>query len=144
MKFKFRYDSVLAVKELLVSEKQKELREINIKIEKSYQGLSELKKEILTVSYNMEEKKVKNEKLVQFKSYQNFLIEKIKRQRDIIKQYEAEREGVLKKLVGLNREQKIIEKLKEKHLQLYKEDERKMEEKEMNEFAVQKFVRGSK
>lgn len=144
MKFKFRYESVLAVKELLMSEKQKELREINLKIEENKKTLSEMKKEILSVAYSMESKKVKNDKLIQLKSYQNFLIEKVKRQRELIKKNEKKREEVLKRIVSLNREQKIIEKLKEKHFEIFKENERKAEEKEMNEFAVQKFVRGKR
>ena len=144
MKFKFRYDSVLAVKELLVSEKQKELLEQNIKIEKSHKMLSELKREILSVSYCLEDKKIRNDKIIQLKSYQNFLLDKVKRQRGIIKQLENERDGILKELISLNKEQKIIEKLKEKHLELFNQRRRKIEDKLMNEFAVQKFVRGEK
>jgi flagellar export protein FliJ len=144
MKFKFRYDSVLAVKELLVSEKQKELSEINIRIENAKQLLSDLKQEILSVSYSMENNKIKSEELVQYKSYQNFLLEKIKNQRGIIKSVESEREIKLKELISLNKEHKIIESLKKKHFDSFNERRRKLEEKLMNEFAVQKFVRSEK
>ncbi len=144
MEFKFRYDSVLAVKELLVNEKQKELQEQNIKIEKSHQYLSELKREILSVSYSLEDKKIRNDRIIQLKSYQNFLLDKVKKQRAIIKQLEDEREIILKDLIALNKEQKVIEKLKESHMELFNKRRRKLEEKMMNEFAVQKFVRGEK
>ncbi len=144
MKFKFRYDSVLAVKELLVNEKQRELQEENLKIQHAHERLSELKKEILSVSYSLEDKKVRNDKLIQLKSYQNFLLDKVKNQRGIIKQLEFSRDKILHELISLTKEKKVIEKLKEKHLELFNERRRKIEEKMMNEFAVQKFVRGEK
>ena len=144
MKFKFKYDSVLTVKNLLIAEKERELREINIEIENQKELIKELENEVLSINEKNFKKNMKTDELTKFKNYQNYLMEKIKRSNGMLKLKEERRERLLSNLIQLNKEKKIIEMLKEKYFQDYLREEKKIEEKQMSEFAIQKFLRKKK
>ena len=141
MKFKFRYDSVLAVKELLISEKEKELRHLNVKIEKKKMLIQKLEDENLHLFERNAQRNMRSSELRSLKNYQNYLIEKEKRERELLKTLMYQREKLIAKISEMSKEKKIIEKLKEKYFQNYLAEENKKDEKAMNEFAVQSFIR---
>jgi len=144
MKFKFKYDSVLTIKGLLISEKERELREVNLEIENHKEMIKHLEDEIITINEKNFKRNMKNNELTKLKNYQNYLMEKVKHFNGLVKLKEKKREEILTNLIQLNKEKKIIEMLKERYFREFLREERKSEEKQMNEFAVQKFVRNKK
>ncbi len=144
MKFKFKYDSVLTVKNLLISEKERELRRISMEIENQKEMIKELENEFISINRENFKRNMKNDDLTKLKNYQNYLMVKIQRSNGILKLKEEEREKLLNNLIQLNKEKKVIEMLKERYFQDYLKEERRAEEKQMSEFAVQKFVRKKK
>ncbi len=141
MKFKFKYDSLLSIKELLIEEKDKELRKLNLKIEEKKQLINSLREEALNILERNASKNMRSVNLQNLKSYQSYLIEKEKREREELKTLMEQKDRLVAKIVELNKEKKIIEKLKEKYFQNFLEEENRRDQKAMNDFAVQSFVR---
>ncbi len=141
MKFKFRYDSVIAVKEILIDEKDKELRKLNQKIEDKKRLIKKIRDEAVHLLEKNTSKKIRSSDLQSLKNYHNFLMRKEKREKEKLQTYLNRRDKLISKIVELNKEKRIIEKLKEKYLENYLTEENRKDQKAMNDFAVQSFVR---
>jgi flagellar FliJ protein len=141
VKFKFRYDSVLAVKEILIDEKDKELRKLNQKIEDKKRLIKNIRDEAVHLLEKNASRKIRSSDLQSLKNYQNFLMRKEKREKEKLQKYLNRREELITKIVELNKEKRIIEKLKAKYFENYLTEENRKEQKAMNDFAVQSFVR---
>ncbi len=141
MKFKFRYDSVIAVKEILIREKERDLRQLNAKIETQKKFIARLRDEALNILQRNGKRNIRSSDLQNLKNYQNYLIEKEKRETEKLKTLIRRREQLVNVIVELNKEKKIIEKLKEKYFENFIKEENKRDEKAMNDFAIQSFSR---
>lgn len=71
--------------------------------------------------------------------YKQSLEERIEQQEELIKLQNAELEKIRLDLVDAQKERKIMENLKEKDFDLYKENIKSLEQKELDEMAILRF-----
>ena len=131
-KFKFKYDPIKRVKEQLEKKVQKEIAELNDRIENN-------KTKINTIENEMNLKKLKFKKGAKvselqfqknYETYMQGLIESIKRKTKLLE------------LLDKTKEKKMFVKLEEKHLEKFNKEENKLEATRIDEVASQSFTRG--
>ncbi len=140
-KFKFKYDPIKRVKEQLEKKVQKEIAELNDRIENN-------KTKINTIENEMNLKKLKFKKGAKvselqfqknYETYMQGLIESIKRKiNELVKQKNTK----LLELLDKTKEKKMFVKLEEKHLEKFNKEENKLEATRIDEVASQSFTRG--
>ena len=87
------------------------------------------------------EKSKKSDELHFCEKYEAYLIEQLKICQNFIEEKLQQRENKLKELVKKSQETKTFEKLEEKYLADFIKDQDKLDQKEMDEFAVNEFSR---
>lgn len=140
--FKFKFESIYAIKERLEKKVQKELAVIDL-------DLSNKKKEIIKLMEILKEQKQnkinqKSKKVSEYhfdEKYESYLIEQINLMQKYMAQKKIERNKKLKELVQKSKETKTFEKLREKHLENFIKDQDKKEQKVMDEVAVNGFLK---
>ena len=140
-KFKFKYDPIKRVKEQLEKKVQKEIAELNDRIESN-------KTKIYSIENEMNLKKLKFKKGAKvselqfqknYETYMQGLIESIKRKiNELVKQKNTK----LLELLDKTKEKKMFVKLEEKHLEKFNKEENKLEATRIDEVASQSFTRG--
>ena len=89
---------------------------------------------------NERSKPCKNiEELKQKDFYKVHLVKKVERQKELIKKSKEELEQLRMELVQVQKDRKIMEKLKEKDITAYEKSLRGIEQKEIDEMAVMKY-----
>jgi flagellar export protein FliJ len=138
-KFKFKYDSVKKVKNLLEKKVQKEIAFIDLEIERN---ILEREKLILEIQNNLKNRI--NNKISELKAVENYnislekRIENIQKQTVILKKRKDEK---MKELIEKSKENKIFQTLEDNHLEIFKYEENLKDESKINEIATQKFIR---
>ena len=138
-KFKFKYDSIKKIKELLEKKVQKELALLDLEIE---WNISECEKLIQERKENLKNRK--NNKVSELNAVENYKksldkkIEIIQRQ---IVSLKKKKEEKLKELIEKSKEHKIFQTLEDLHLEDFKYEENLNDENKINEIATQKFIR---
>ena len=138
-KFKFKYDSVKKVKDLLEKKVQKEIAIIDLEIEKN---IAEREKLVLEAAENIKNRK--NNKISELKAvenYKKFLEKKIEQIQKQITTLEKQKEEKMNELIEKTKENKIFKTLEEAHLEDFKHEENLKDESKLNEIATQKFIR---
>ena len=140
-KFKFKYDPIKRVKEQLEKKVQKEIAELNDRIESN-------KTKIYSIENELNLKKLKFKKGAKvselqfqknYETYMQGLIESIKRKiNELVKQKNTK----LLELLDKTKEKKMFVKLEEKHLEKFNKEENKLEATRIDEVASQSFTRG--
>lgn len=141
-KFKYKMETLLKLKENL--EKQLKIEFINIK---NY--LTEEKEKLNKLNqryYKYESlliKSLKNElNITDINSHKNSLVfinKKINEQKELINELEEDLEKIIKNLIQIIKEKKVLEKLKDKEYEKYKIELRKEEDKEIDDFISFKY-----
>lgn len=141
-KFKYKFETIKGIKQNLEKKTKKELAVIDLEISKKtieIQELSNLLKEQKRKKIDRQTKTVREYHFDE--KYESFIVEKI----GIIQKYltgkKNERKKKLEELVKNSKETKIFEKLEEKHLTDFIKSQEKSEQKEMDEFAVNGFLK---
>ena len=87
-------------------------------------------------------KKTKNsDELHFYEKYESYLSEQIAISEKFIDKKMDEREEKVKELVQRSKETKTFTKLEEKHLEAFNELQNKKDQKEMDEIAIQEFIK---
>ena len=138
-KFKFKFDSIIRVKEILQKRIQEEIASIDKEINNLRHQLSVVNEERKKNLHSMLARPLKAAEFQSAKVYDSILekqIIAIQKKIDlcIVKRNEKNLELVEKK-----KEQKVFETLKENKQAEYDIDERRMELKEINEIGIRKY-----
>ena len=141
-KFDFRYKTIQNVKEKIKKHTEKEYSLILKEIENRKQEIEDIKKEISS-TYETSEKL--SSKMIHFlNSYRNNLKSKIQTLEEEIEELKEQKENKRKEVAQKHMEFEVFNKLEEKKLEEYTEEEAKRENKFIDDLAIQKFCRGNK
>lgn len=140
--FKYKFESVKNAKKTIEKKVQKELMEIEFKIQK----LNDEIKNLITrkETYSLEIKNRNNLKvrdLYFYQDYENFLDAKIKKKRKKVVKLLEEKKTKIEELIQKTKETKMFEKLEEIYKLEYIKEQKKLEQKESDEIAAKKFGR---
>lgn len=140
--FKYKFKSIKEIKERFEKKAQKELAIIDLEIKKKNSEINELTKQIKECNRKKTEDKSKAIRDLHFyEKYQRFLIEQIELAKKSILERKKERELKVIELIKKSKETKTFEKLEEQHLAEFVKSQEVSEQKEMDEFAVNEFLR---
>lgn len=138
-KFKFKYDSIKKVKDLLEKKVQKEIALIELEIERNI-----IEKEKLIVEIENNNKNLKNNKISELKAVENYRTMLEKKVENIQKQIIAlnkHKEDKVNELIEKSKENKMFQTLEENYFENFKYEENLKDESKINEIATQKYIR---
>jgi flagellar FliJ protein len=138
-KFNFSMQKVLEYNGHIQNQEKNILKEMQINYHKLCKEMDELlqKYEAIKVDYqNKCEAGIVINEIIIIKSYTKGIQTKINEQSKQIETVKIEIEQQIQKIVDITRDKTSMEKLREKHLEIYKTIERKEEEIFINEFIV--------
>jgi len=138
-KYKFKFESVMKVKEMLEKKIQEEISRINKEIDDSRFEMKHLLNENKRVSLQMTGKLVKIADFQSMKMYSTHLLQQIELIERKIENCLKKREVKQKELVERKKEIKSLEIIKESDYQNYLVEERKIELKALNEVALRNY-----
>jgi flagellar export protein FliJ len=140
-KFKFKYDPIKRVKEQLEKKVQKEIAELNDRIENNKIKISGIENEMNLKKLKFKKGAKASELQFQknYEIYMTGLIESIKiKISELVKQKNIK----LLELIEKTKEKKMFIKLEEKHFEKFNKEENKIEATRIDEVASQSFTRG--
>ncbi len=138
-KFKFKYDSIKKVKDLLEKKVQKEIALIDLEIERNIIEKEKLIREIENNFKNRHSNKVSELKAVEnYKTALEKRVEIIQKQIASLNKRKADK---VNELVERSKENKIFQTLEENHFENFKYEENLKDESKINEIATQKYIR---
>ena len=141
-KFEYKFKTIKDIKERLEKKAQKELAIIDLEIKNKNEEILELTKQLQECNRKkLESKSNKIKDLHFYEKYQRFLIEQIELVQKYILARKKERAKKMLELVKKSQETKTFEKLEEKHLTEFLKAQDKLDQKEMDEFAVNEYLR---
>lgn len=143
MKFIYKLEPVKKIKDIL----EKKVKEELAQIESEIIIHQDLLNSILTRReefINEERLNISSPDLKYVREYINDLNIQIDSENNKLKDLQMEKDLKMNELIGLSKEKKIHEKLKEAHLGIFKENEKKIESDFLNELAVQGYARKAK
>ena len=138
-KFKFKYDSIKKVKDLLEKKVQREIALIDLEIERN---IVEREKIILEIENNLKNRK--SNKISELKAVENYKASLEKKVENIQKQIvrlNKHKEDKMCELIEKSKENKIFQTLEENHFENFKYEENLKDESRINEIATQKYIR---
>ncbi len=138
-KYKFRFQSILSVKEIMEKKIQEEISVINMEIENWKKKLLVLSEEKAKVINKISEGSAKVSEYQSMKMYVSHIENKIDQANKEIANCIKRRELKQKELIEKKKEIKSFETLKENDYQNYLTEERKNELKMLNEVALRNF-----
>ncbi len=141
-KFKYKFKAIKEIKERLEKKAQKELAVVDMDIANKNNEILELAKQLK--EHKRKKLEEKNKKIIElhfYEKYESYLNEQIGLIRNYISQKKIERNEKLAELVKKSKETKTFEKLEESHLTEFVKVQDKLEQKEMDEFAVNEFLK---
>ena len=141
-KFQYKFKTIKDIKERLEKKAQKELAIIDLEIKNKNEEILVLTKQLQECNRKkLESKSNKIKDLHFYEKYQRFLIEQIELVHKYILVRKKERAKKMIELDKKSQETKTFEKLEEKHLTEFLKAQDKLEQKEMDEFAVNEYLR---
>ncbi len=143
MSFKYKFESIRKIKEILEKKAQKEVALIEHQIENCRNEQRKLKE-----NYENERRniglKIRAADLQSLQNFENFTQKEIEKLEFKIKELSVQKDKKHKELVKKTQEHKIFNSLKEKHYESYLLEQNKSEMVFMDELATQNFVRVKK
>ena len=141
-KFKYKFKSIKEIKERLEKKTQKELSIIDLEIAKNKEKITELNKLVKKGKIKMlNQDSIKVSELHFYSKYESYLLSQIELLQKHIQEKKIERQNKLNELVQKSKETKTFEKLEEKHFTEFVKEQDKIEQNELDEIAVQKFIK---
>jgi len=142
-KFQYKFNSIKEVKKQLEKKTQKELAIIELEISNKKIEIEELLKLLKNQKIKKLGKLSKSVTELHFdEKYESYLIEQMEILEKYIEEKNIERKNKIEELVNKSKETKTFEKLEEKHFTEFVKTQEKQDQKEMDEFAVQEFLKG--
>jgi flagellar FliJ protein len=138
-KFKFRFDSIIRIKEILEKRIQEEIAVIDREIVDLKNQLKIIFDERMRIQKNMLERPLKAVEFQSAKMYDSILEKQIQAVQKKIKLVVKKRQEKQNELVEKRKEQKVFETLKENQLQEFNIEDRRMELKETNEIGIRNY-----
>lgn len=143
MKFTYKFESIKRIKEVLQKKVQKEISEIDMKINLIVAEMEKLELAIKAMQLEVGQKKhVKVAEMQHLSRYEAYLSDKIKSLHIEIKELERQRALKLAELQQKQKEQKIFEVLETKKREEFRTEENHLEQITLDEIANQKFLQG--
>jgi len=142
-KFRYKFDSVRKVKEIQEKKVQKEIALIELEVDNLHKILKMIFEEKSKVKEEVSKKK--NVKVSELKFYdqeEQLLEMKAQNVLNDINQFESKKKIKIAELEQKNKEHKILDILEEKHYENFMIEQNQLEQKEIDEIATKKFVRG--
>ena len=143
-KFNYKYESIKRIKETLQKKVQKEVAAIDLDIEKCYEEIDHVNKEINRSRIDLTNKKITARDLQFLKNYLKELADKIGQIETEIENLKTKRAEKLEELIKKSKEAKIFNTLKEIYQEDFNLEEKRKEMIDLDEIATQKFTRGKK
>jgi len=141
-KFNYRYESIKNVKKNLEKKSQKELAELDIKIDKIKSNILELEDKKKQIKINEKGQKIIRISDVHKKvHYEKYLDELIKTHQEVVNELNNQRKIKLEELVAKSKEHKIFNTLEEKTRVEFFYTENKLQQHQLDDISIQKFVR---
>ncbi len=143
-KFKYKFETIKKIKETMEKKTQKELSLIELEITKSNEAIKNL-----LVSKKLHKAKlttngtVKVNMLHYLQNYELLIDKKIETLQKHITELNKSKEKKIAELAQRTKEARMFEKLKEKHYLDFLNEQKKIEQIEIDEIAAKKFVRES-
>jgi len=144
MKFKYSFHSILKYKEQLEETEKVKYAELNNEKKIEVEKLEDIKLKLVKKRETVGLSKIKN--ITEHRLNDSILInleDSIVSQNKIIEKKEKKCEEQRKKLELSQRERKMFDSLKEKEYKKHNEELKKLEGKEMNEIAIQRYYLAS-
>lgn len=138
-KFKFRFDSIIRIKEILEKRIQEEIAVIDREIVDLKNQLKIIFDERMRIQKNMLERPLKAVEFQSAKMYDSILEKQIQAVQKKIKLVVKKRQEKQNELVEKRKEQKVFETLKENQLQEFNIEDRRLELKETNEIGIRNY-----
>ncbi|MBI2419591.1 MAG: flagellar FliJ family protein [Ignavibacteriales bacterium] len=143
MKFTYKFESIKRIKEVLQKKVQKEISEIDMKINLIAAEMEKLELTIKAMQLEVGQKKhVKVAEMQHLSRYEDYLSDKIKSLHIEIKELERQRALKLAELQQKQKEQKIFEVLETKKREEFRTEENHLEQITLDEIANQKYLQG--
>ncbi len=138
-KFSYKYENIKRIKKIFEKEVQRQISELNLKIQK----LIEYKEELIREKENEKRKILSknfigNNELHFYSKFEKYIDEKLEFADKKIKELESEKEKKIEELVQKSKETKIFEKLEEHHKYKFETEQNKLEQIRMDEIALKK------
>jgi flagellar export protein FliJ len=141
-KFNYRFESIKNVKKNLEKKSQKELADLDLKIDKVKKDIKDLEDKKNQIKINEKGKKTIKVSEAHTKiHYENYLNELIKVHQKMEDELNQERIIKLEELVTKSKEHKIFKKLEEKTKEEFFYTENKSQQHQLDDISIQKFVR---
>lgn len=147
-KFRFKLEPVLRHRSHIEQVKKKELADVNRELLDAQKKLSSFEKEFRNTQVSIErEESIKTlnmENILMFEAYLIHLKRMIELQHILIEQIELKLQKKRLEYVEALKAKKVIEKLREKKYVAYMQEMDKLEQKQIDDMAVTKYVRQHK
>jgi len=143
-KFKYKFETIKKIKETMEKKTQKELSLIELEISKANEAIKNL-----LVSKKLHKAKLTNNGTVKvsmlhyLQNYELLIDKKIETLQMHITELQKSKEKKIAELAQRTKEAKMFEKLKEKHYLDFLNEQKKIDQIEIDEIASKKFVRES-
>lgn len=138
-KYKFKFESIVKVKEMLEKKIQVEISGINKEIDDLRFDMKNLLDENKRVSLQMSEKSIRVSDFQSIKMYSSQLLKQIEILERKIEECRKRKEEKQKELIERKKEIKAFEIMKESDYENFLVEERKTELKALNEVAIRNF-----
>ncbi len=138
-KYKFKFESIVKVKEMLEKKIQVEISGINKEIDDLRFDMKNLLDEYKRVSLQMSEKSIRVSDFQSIKMYSSQLLKQIEILERKIEECQKRKEEKQKELIERKKEIKAFEIMKESDYENFLVEERKTELKALNEVAIRNF-----
>lgn len=140
-KFKFKFSTISKIKDKLKTKAQKELAQINIKIDAKKDRIEKTRQELVDNKKVLSTGKYKVAELHYYERHGVFLEGKLKQLKRELDTLMLARQNKLNELLVKTKEQKMFDLLEKKHFEKYTMDELKKENMMLDELAIQKMGR---
>ena len=138
-KFNYKYKNIKRIKKIFEKEVQRQVSELNIKIQKLIDYKTELiqekeneKRKILAKNY------VESKELHFYSKFEKYINEKLDYVDEKIEELKKEKKEKIEELAEKSKETKIFEKLEEHHKVIFNAEQNKLEQLRMDEIAIKK------
>ncbi len=142
-KYKFQFESIKKIKEMLEKKAQKEVAEIEHEIERAkreYARMEEEKSKVLNTgktSYKASELQFRND-------YRELMDKKLEAMTQYIEELGFKRDEKMQDLIQKSKEHKIFDALDDNEKEKFLLEQNKIEALDIDEIAISKFIRKSK
>lgn len=143
-KFKFKFDNIARIKATIKKKILRDISQMDNKIAKFQDDIQKLKASLQEEKEYYFQKHSRVEEMQTLERHEIFIKKKINSFENEIRKLKKLKTEKVNELTKLAKEEKILELLKEKHLEKYLYEEKKIEEKFFDEIALRLSSRGEK